>query len=723
MSSNTSQPHTSSKAVNIPNKSLSSSFHHAAPVIDNTARRVGGSGSVGAGLVSRNPSSPRNNQALKSQHKRQRRPRLWDDDLDNSAIMRSTTSRKGQTSITHLMNFSLPPRPEYHPPPRNPRRYNSWGLGSGYHAMDKARYVHANYRFIVTPNRAYHAQAANADVHLDWDSVLQILVSAQTQSSSCPICLSTPVAPRMARCGHIFCLPCLIRYMHSTDDETPATEKKARWKKCPICWDSIYISETRPVRWFSGQEGVLPYEGGDVVLRLVKRVPRSTLALPRDGAESLAPEEDIPWYHGAEVADYARIMKGGEDYMKSQYDLEISELHRQEQEDELLFGDDATWTQKAVAAINDSKQKVQGIGNPPEVLAQPPSARPHPIALQQPPEDIALMYDHHHAAKSGKYSPPTTSDIRSEIDQTAEAISHLDLTATNGTNPKQKNPSTGRDRKKSGNAPHPSDQPYYFYQALPHFYLSPLDIRILKAAFGDYSLFPATILPRVERISAGHIMDDELRKRVKYLSHLPQGCEVCFLECDWRDVVTPDILEQFGTEIEKRRKRNREKDAREEKSRVKAEKEEDEKRWAAARRKGPSISADNPPFSDRDFLPLASGPSAIDSSTIEMASSASPPRPSSHFSALASPSTSPPGSRTVWGTAAVAPPSRTHQEYVRPTPHDGWREGWEDELLAHQESEVIAQTTVDANNTSSAKKKGKKKNKITLMSTNIQRGA
>jgi hypothetical protein len=83
MSSNAGQTPTSSKAVNIPNKSLSSTFH-SAPAIDASARRVGGSGSVGAGLASRNSSSPRNNQALKSQHKRQRRPRLLDDDIDES---------------------------------------------------------------------------------------------------------------------------------------------------------------------------------------------------------------------------------------------------------------------------------------------------------------------------------------------------------------------------------------------------------------------------------------------------------------------------------------------------------------------------------------------------------------------------------------------------------------------------------------------------------------
>jgi hypothetical protein len=54
-------------------------------------------------------------------------------------------SRKGQTSITHLMNFSLPPRPQnhyHHYSHGRSRRNPTWGLGSGYHAVDKARYVH-----------------------------------------------------------------------------------------------------------------------------------------------------------------------------------------------------------------------------------------------------------------------------------------------------------------------------------------------------------------------------------------------------------------------------------------------------------------------------------------------------------------------------------------------------------------------------------------------------
>jgi hypothetical protein len=661
--------------------------------------------------------------------------------------MRSTNSRKGQTSITHLMNFSLPPRPQYQPPPRNARRYTSWGAGSGYHAVDKARYVHANYRFIVSPEQNYHAQAANADVHLDWASVLQVLVSAQTQAASCPICLSTPVAPRMARCGHIFCLPCLIRYMHSSDDPNNhhVPEKKPRWKKCPICWDSIYSSETRPVRWFRGQEGDLPVEGGDVVLRLVKREPGSTLALPRDGAETLNAGDDVPWFHVAEVADYSRIMKGGQDYMISQYEAEIEDLRRQEIEDELLFGDENTWTRKAISTINEAKEKVQGIGNPPDISRQSATNKPVREPAMEPDASASASSESvdpsgtgssaESAAASGTditqpptdtASAPNTSD---EAEHLAEAMGNIQI------NPKSQSKSQQKGRGKEAQGAHPSDQPYYFYQALPQFYLSPLDIRILKAAFGDYALFPATILPRVEHISTGHMVDDELRKRVKYLGHLPYGCEVNFLECDWRDVVVPEVLNRFRSETEKRRKRNRDKEAREEKDRIRAEKKEDEERWAAVRRKRPSFgSASEAPFSAHDFQPLANNgePSQFDSSM----SSASPPRAASQFGALASPSTSPPGGRTVWGTTAI-PSLSPALEPQSAVPNDGWLQGWEDELLARQESEIIAQTAHESQQPGpSASQSGsvggggggaggkkKKKNKITLMSTNSHRGA
>lgn len=607
-----------------------------------------------------------------------------------------------------------------------------------------SRYIHANYRFVVDPRGDYQAQAVDADVHLDWSNVLQILVSAQSQLSNCPICLSTPIAPRMAKCGHIFCLPCLIRYMHSTDENNHIPEKKARWKKCPICWDSVYISETRAVRWFTGQEGEAPREGADVVLRLIARQAGSTLALPRDGADSMDKQEDVPWYFAAEVADYARVMRGSEDYMIAQYDQEIAELQVQEKEDELMFGDETQWTKKAVAAIHDAKEKLHGLGNPPSAPKQPPEkkAKRPPIKFYSPKVEVPEHFMIQHAVRSGQFSSagvdlpsPTGAEEASDsvpLGPSDSARSKPDR--AEDTIHQESVVSTLRFQQAQHHGHH--DSTFYFYEALLHYYLSPLDIRILKAAFGDFASFPSTILPRVERVSTGHIVDDDLRKRAKYLAHLPYGCEVGFLECDWTDVVPSEILQAFEAETERRRKRNREKEVREEKERLRAEKIEDEQRWATARRRRPTPASELTP--EDDFHPLPRVEETSDASPWGAlgTTSSSPPWPSSRqqngsaFASLASPSTSPVAARTVWGTAAVAPVSPSLAPApisYEPSENDGWLQDWEKDLL--QEDELVVQYqahTIDEKGSKSAGTPGnkrKKNKKITLMTTNGRRAA
>ncbi|CAD6444794.1 0911a4be-bd0f-4322-b642-7cfae0d2c70f [Sclerotinia trifoliorum] len=670
------------------------------------------------------PAAARNNQNQRKQHRNSKKPRLTDEDaMAESTAMRNANSRRGQTSITHLMSFALPPRPQDYRNTitRGTRRGNIYGIGSGHHSSDKARYIHANYRFIVRPYGDYKQQALFADQHLDWSDVLQILASGESQDASCPICLSHPVAPRMAKCGHIFCLPCLIRYMHSTDDTNPIPEKKARWKACPICWDTIYNSETRPVRWYIGQEGPAPREGEDVVLRLVMRQPGSTLALPRDGADVLDKSEDIPWYFAAEVMDYARIMKGSEEYMLEQFDSEIEALKQQENEDELMFGEEPEWTRKAVSSVLDAKEKIKGIGGPPPPPSQPMEKKPkrQHIQFNVVDDNTPEMYFVQHVAKSGLdvyASTLSPSAVPFQLDPVVTATlptpSNLIPTA---------NPSQLRSKNVHQNEGHSPDSPYFFYQSLLHYYLAPLDIRILKSAFGNFASFPSTLLPRVERVST-HVMDDELRKRTKYLAHLPFGCEVGFLECNWTDVVQPEILNQFKEDIERRRKRNRDKEIREEKDRQRAEKAEDNARWAHARQRQPETSPGS--YSDTDYAQLAS--TSIDPIN------ASPPwtsRQGSSFGALASPSTSPPAPRTVWGTTLVTPSSPDLRPGHDNNADDGWLATWEQELQAENDALVAQVQAVSLNGESSSSAtpqpqgKRKKGKKITLMSTTARRAA
>ncbi|TDZ26923.1 putative RING finger protein [Colletotrichum orbiculare MAFF 240422] len=601
--------------------------------------------------------SPRKGQGSRKQHKMQRRPALGDarhsnpDDDDAMAelrALRNASSRRGQTSITHLLNYSLPrPFVDHHSNSRSYRRNPTWGPGSGHHANDKARYVHANYRFVVSPDASYSSQAADADVHIDWNNVLQILASSESQAASCPICLSEPVAPRMAKCGHIFCLPCLIRFMNNTDDDAKHS-KGVRWKKCPLCEDSVYLHETRPVRFYAGQESALPRVGDDVVLRLMARTAKSTLALPwENGSDALNVADDIPWHFAANVLDYARIMKGTGDYMVEQYDEEIAALKQQETEDQLLYHEDDEWTQKAIRAITVAKDKVKDL------------------------------------AKNESMLPRGSG---------------------------------GDDR---------TVQPdFYFFASQPHLYLSALDIRILKTKYGEFSAFPSTLLPRVEHISTGHVVDEVQRKRAKYLGHLPYGCRISFLECDWTDIVSADVLEKFADEIARRRKRNRDKAVQEERERLQSERIEAAqfKSTAAMRREYGPIEEDHVPALNMDeFAPLSGN------------AGATPPDPRPGFEHLASISTSPSAQRTVWGTQAV----HGSPEVVpaRGPVDDGWLKA-EDYLgAAELEFQMEAFGINEAGPSSSAAssapapagaggggKGKKKKQKITLMSTGGRRG-
>ena len=493
-------------------------------------------------------------------------------------------------------------------------------------------------------------------------------------------------------------------------------------------------------------------EGGDVLLKLVAREPGTTLALPRDAAEMFAQQDDIPFYHVAEVIEYARFMKGGEDYMIDQYNLEMDELQEQEKEDELMFGEDTTWTRKALAAISDAKEKMEGIGNPPDAPKQPERPTRPPIIFGSTEEIAPEMYNFQGGTRSGQSLSSNRADSRSEDSEEqsldpAPFITDLDQlkiapesNSSSHSKTSEKVSHRGSQAQHNPVTHHSQSHTFYFYQALPNFYLSPLDIRILKAAFGSFSSFPSTILPRVEHISTGHVVDDDLRRRAKYLAHLPYGCEVNFLECDWTGSVSPNLLQQFSAEITRRRQKNQEKARREEKERQVAEQKEKDQTWAAARRKRPSLS-DKPHFSDADFAPLAhvdgltAEGTANDSSVISSSPPWATPRAqSSSFATLASPGTSPEAPRTVWGTAAAKPSS----PYLLPEPEtlapvdDGWLQGWEEDLLDGGDAVAMVEASLAGEASSSKnisqvhsggggkKKKGKK---ITLMSTNARRGA
>lgn len=422
------------------------------------------------------------------------------------------TSKVEKVPLTHLLNFSYSrsltsqlTNSDYKSTKKKHMHKND------YRTKNREYFINANYRFIVSPYEDYRPQMLDPDVPIPWENILQILVSRLTQHSSCAICLEEDlVASRMTKCGHIFCLPCIIRYFESKNEDD---NRDFKWKRCPICFDAISIMDLKPLRWHDNVSPELPVEGKEILLRLFIRKQGNFFSLPLESMSKSIDRNEIPWYFEQDVLDYSRIMKASENYMIEEMNLELKKLYRIKDSKKTDIDFTTQSINKAIEQIQQSILSFEKISN-----------------------------DHKHLYETEALTETQINIKELNIEDNA-------LAETKSFDNEQKIYS------------------YLFYrpQIMTHYYLSILDIKILKMAFGDYRFFPPNIITKIENISTGHIVDDELRKRTKYLSHLPYGCEVSFLECNWSGVIDESILEKFDYEIKKRQQKKIEKIIKEEK--------------------------------------------------------------------------------------------------------------------------------------------------------------
>ena len=89
------------------------------------------------------------------------------------------------------------------------------------------------------------------DQMLPWEEILQIRLIANSPVL-CPICLSPPDAARVTKCGHTYCLPCLLHFFSLAE---------ARWDPCPVCGELIKLTDSKPVVTLEKRE----FKTGDLV--------------------------------------------------------------------------------------------------------------------------------------------------------------------------------------------------------------------------------------------------------------------------------------------------------------------------------------------------------------------------------------------------------------------------------------------------------------------------
>jgi hypothetical protein len=459
--------------------------------------------------------------------------------IEEELLSKGSRNKRGEVSISHLMDFSTPPpvrrQNNGHPPPRRTNQQTRRWVDP---QAEKIAYINTTCRFVLHPGVDYNGLMQDPDSPVPMENVMRII----TQASSCPICLEeVPEAARMLECGHILCYPCLFRFLKSENVIPQGETKPKKHKECPFCFDRVRPHKVKPVSFsIANEQFDTPKADNDVVLKLMFRPSGSYLALPRDteGVDSTV-FEDVPTTDLQQAATYSRLAVGTLDYLVGEFDRELEQLQQSRNESKAMFEDSGEFHTEAINSIEQVKQ-----------VYLEPEKKPEPT-----------------------FNEPTFSwDEEKEV---SEQISKLSLEKQQASSTTQ-NSRLERPLAES----YDDSTAYFFYQAgfdtITKFFLAPLDVRILRAAYGAYSAFPSTLVVKVENVLYGTSITPELRKRMKYLGHLPLQTQIGFLECDWRGQIPDEVLKAFSKELSNRRKKKKDKERREERDRRNYQRQEEE---------------------------------------------------------------------------------------------------------------------------------------------------
>ncbi|SCU98600.1 LADA_0H14180g1_1 [Lachancea dasiensis] len=423
--------------------------------------------------------------------------------------------RKTQVSINHLLEFQLPERS------KETLSSGSTGRRKGRRAQEDRVHLHgesfvnANYKFLVDDRFSCAEQGLDPNVPIPGEKIVRVEVA---RGQSCPICLSDEiVAPRMVSCGHLFCHACMLSFFAagevSTPDEvTGILPRRKKYKECPLCGTFISKGKSAPAVFaHPNDSSQIPQIGHSSVFQLMCKPHGSMLALPVVLNIDPMSLGHFPSTELSELAPYSRIMKCNAYHAIDLYKKDLGDIQAQFELDKALYNESGKFPNLAIEEI---KQQIQGY----EEATQ----------LQDPKKDVASN------------------------------LAQLSL-------------EVGLERYHDTNA-------YFFYQtahtANTRYFLSPLDVKVLITAFGQYSRFPPILTATVEDIHHGSVVTESMIQKYKYFGHLPIGSDVAFVDVDWRSVedVPSEVYQKFASELNTRRRKSAWKKQREDKDKRRHEK-------------------------------------------------------------------------------------------------------------------------------------------------------
>lgn len=373
-------------------------------------------------------------------------------------------------------------------PRRTPRRAQPY---------NKERFMLANCQFLIRTGRNYNVHAVDADAMVDWDCVVQVRVFS-TDDPTCPICLAPPVAGRVTKCGHVYCAACILHYLALGD---------RAWRKCPICYESVYPDALRSVQVISRAEVRV---GDALCLKLMQKAKGSTAVMTRARWQPCT----VPYYTNDDAAVACTLLL----------------ISPQDALDDLVARDREALEAQLRAAMSEGErdvvpfieQALRALDARATELLRDAVSQPEPVS--------------------------TPADVRAPAIPEPAQVPAYSLPAELEPTPAV-----------------PADSPFtLFFQAADgsRVFMSSINARMLLHEYGTMDKCPAEVVGPVlelEELS----LNDEARKKYRYLSHLPKSTEFAIAELDLSKYLSPQTLSHFADELQQRARRRKQRQQKE----------------------------------------------------------------------------------------------------------------------------------------------------------------
>ncbi|XP_072978560.1 uncharacterized protein [Typha angustifolia] len=487
--------------------------------------------------------------------------------------VQSAARRSQAMNANYLLNFHYDPisRPQPRPPP--PKRQQK------IKPYNKDLFLQANYKFVVLDNGSYDIESMDPDKMLQWGDI--ICVRYYTPSVvQCPICLETPLCPQITSCGHIYCFPCILRYLLLGEED----HKGECWKKCPLCFMMISTKDLYTILIDNVKQF---HVGDDATFTLLSRSKHSL----------------VPSLRNQQVESPVGLDNEGISDSFSKFVL-TSDVELSVREAKSALNN---WLHKADAGLVDDLEKLPYVCAALEQLEErtkywmehqaygsnaPAKNNSSPSSSLKVMQTFLKSQSHmsssHSDSNAGHLdsSVPADGEINAAIkdaktyscgelipDSSTVSLAISPESVKNSINARlsnnedksvEENINNGKDGKERDS--------YTFYQATDgqHLILHPLNMKCLLHHYGSYDMLPPRIGGKILELETV-TQSEAARRRYRYLSHFSLTTTFQLCEIDLSDVLSPNSLSPFMDEIKKREKQRKRLSRKEQEERVKAE--------------------------------------------------------------------------------------------------------------------------------------------------------